>query len=177
MHLKSFCRMSAVWNTDQVQSWSAMQFWHVIDKSYWGGHRSALCRMGLLYNFFSCLVYSFSEEHLLSLADSVNRRAVLKAHDLNFLICRDEKENLTPECKDELLKTQMEGAKDYRTDADLHLACESDAKKICKDVKPGEGRIQDCLVCPACIWSLLLTSKLNRTRVKSLSSHTVLHDD
>ena len=61
-------------------------------------------------------------------------------------MCRDEKENLSAKCKDEIFKTQLEGAQDYRTDADLHLACESDAKKICKDVKPGEGRVQDCLV-------------------------------
>ena len=63
-------------------------------------------------------------------------------------MCRDEKENLSAQCKDEIFKTQLEGAQDYRTDADLHLACESDSKKICKDVKPGEGRIQDCLVGP-----------------------------
>lgn len=59
---------------------------------------------------------------------------------------RDEKDNLSDKCKDEIFKTQLEGAQDYRTDADLHLACEPDAKKICKDVKPGEGRVQNCLV-------------------------------
>jgi len=30
-------------------------------------------------------------------------------------------------------------------DADLHVACEADAKKLCADVNPGEGRVQDCL--------------------------------
>lgn len=60
--------------------------------------------------------------------------------------CRDEKARLTKPCADEIFKTQMEAAADYRTDADLHIACEPDAKQICKDVKPGEGRIQDCLV-------------------------------
>ncbi len=38
-----------------------------------------------------------------------------------------------------------QAAKDYRTDADLHAACEPDAKQLCADVNPGEGRVQDCL--------------------------------
>ena len=38
-----------------------------------------------------------------------------------------------------------QAAKDYRVDADLHAACEADAKKLCADVNPGEGRVQDCL--------------------------------
>ena len=42
----------------------------------------------------------------------------------------------------------LQGAKDYRTDADLHVSCKPDADTLCKDVKPGEGRIQDCLVRP-----------------------------
>ena len=63
-----------------------------------------------------------------------------------YSACRDEKARLSKPCEDEIFKTQLEGAVDYRTDADLHIACEPDAKQICKDVKPGEGRIQDCLV-------------------------------
>ena len=49
----------------------------------------------------------------------------------------------------------LQGAKDFRTDADLAIACEEDATQFCKDVKPGEGRIQDCLVHPwlACVGS------------------------
>lgn len=39
----------------------------------------------------------------------------------------------------------IQAAKDYRTDADLHAACEPDVKQLCADVNPGEGRIQDCL--------------------------------
>ena len=35
-----------------------------------------------------------------------------------------------------------QAAKDYRTDADLHAACEPDAKQLCADVNPGEGRVQ-----------------------------------
>ena len=38
-----------------------------------------------------------------------------------------------------------QAAKDYRTDADLHAACELDAKQLCAGVQPGEGRVQDCL--------------------------------
>lgn len=63
-------------------------------------------------------------------------------------VCRDEKAKLSQNCAAEIFSTQVEGAQDYRTDADLHVACEPDAKQICKDVKPGEGRIQDCLVRP-----------------------------
>ena len=37
-----------------------------------------------------------------------------------------------------------QAAKDYRTDADLHSACEPDAKQLCANVNPGQGRIQVC---------------------------------
>ena len=40
----------------------------------------------------------------------------------------------------------LQGAKDFRVDADLHAACQADAEQVCKDVEPGEGRVQDCLV-------------------------------
>ena len=36
----------------------------------------------------------------------------------------------------------MQAAKDYRTDADLHSACEPDAKQLCANVNAGQGRIQ-----------------------------------
>ena len=49
-----------------------------------------------------------------------------------------------------LVPCGTQAAQDYRTDADLHAACEPDAKKVCADVKPGGGRIQDCLVCAFC---------------------------
>ena len=39
-----------------------------------------------------------------------------------------------------------QAAKDYRADAELLDACEPDAEQLCADVKPGEGRVQDCLV-------------------------------
>ena len=38
----------------------------------------------------------------------------------------------------------MQAAKDYRTDADLNAACQADAKQLCADVNPGQGRIQVC---------------------------------
>ena len=38
----------------------------------------------------------------------------------------------------------VQAAKDYRTDADLHSACEPDAKQLCANVNPGQGRIQVC---------------------------------
>ena len=38
-----------------------------------------------------------------------------------------------------------QAAKDYRTDADLHAACEPDAKQLCAGATSGEGRVQDCL--------------------------------
>ena len=73
-------------------------------------------------------------------------REVPKTYVLSPDACRDEKAKLSQPCADEIFKTQVEGAQDYRTDADLHVACEPDAKQICPNVKPGEGRIQDCLV-------------------------------
>ena len=42
-------------------------------------------------------------------------------------------------------RVNSQAAKDYRVDADLHAACQADAKKLCADVNPGEGRMQDCL--------------------------------
>lgn len=41
---------------------------------------------------------------------------------------------------------QEDAANDYQTDAMLHELCQPDAESICKDVEPGEGRVQDCLV-------------------------------
>ncbi|BDA41257.1 probable Golgi apparatus protein 1 [Coccomyxa sp. Obi] len=58
---------------------------------------------------------------------------------------RDLKDSLSATCSAEIFNTQLEAAKDYRTDADLHAACEPDAKQLCANVNPGEGRIQDCL--------------------------------
>ena len=40
----------------------------------------------------------------------------------------------------------LQGAEDYRADAQLHKYCLADAKKLCSDVTPGGGRVQACLV-------------------------------
>lgn len=40
-----------------------------------------------------------------------------------------------------------QGARDMRADPMLWEACREDADNVCKDVKPGGGRIQSCLVC------------------------------
>ncbi|CAI5946646.1 unnamed protein product [Closterium sp. NIES-64] len=34
---------------------------------------------------------------------------------------------------------------DFRMDPQLHALCSNDAARLCKDVAPGEGRVQDCL--------------------------------
>ena len=60
--------------------------------------------------------------------------------------CRDKRARLSQECADEIFRTQLQGAQDYRTDPKLHAACEPDAKQICPNVKAEEGAIQDCLV-------------------------------
>eukprot|EP00884_Botryococcus_braunii_P009911 jgi/Botrbrau1/18921/Bobra.177_2s0075.1 len=58
---------------------------------------------------------------------------------------REHKDGLSKPCSEEVFKTQLEAAKDFRTDADMYAACDPDAKTLCADVKPGEGRIQACL--------------------------------
>eukprot|EP00884_Botryococcus_braunii_P009907 jgi/Botrbrau1/18918/Bobra.177_2s0072.2 len=58
---------------------------------------------------------------------------------------RKQKSRISKPCSEEVFKTQLEAAKDYRADANLYAACGSDAKALCADVKAGEGRIQACL--------------------------------
>ncbi|KAK9820440.1 hypothetical protein WJX72_010380 [[Myrmecia] bisecta] len=58
---------------------------------------------------------------------------------------RELKQRLSQACQDEVFQAQLEAAKDYRADAELADACEPDAEQLCVDVKPGEGRVQDCL--------------------------------
>jgi len=58
---------------------------------------------------------------------------------------REVKDQLSNACKEEVFKTQVEAANDYRNDAMLHELCEPDAASLCPDVKPGEGRVQQCL--------------------------------
>jgi hypothetical protein len=68
---------------------------------------------------------------------------------------QSHKDEVSPECK-EFFARIMQGRE--RREA-MH-ACHGDAQKLCKDVKPGEGRIADCLkshqseLSPACASSL-----------------------
>ena len=41
----------------------------------------------------------------------------------------------------------LQAAEDVRVDAQLEQYCKGDISTFCADVTPGEGRIQDCLVC------------------------------
>lgn len=40
----------------------------------------------------------------------------------------------------------VQAAEDYRADAQLEQYCQGDVERVCSDVKPGGGRIQECLV-------------------------------
>lgn len=41
----------------------------------------------------------------------------------------------------------VQAALDYKADAELTAFCNMDADRICADVTPGDGRVQQCLVC------------------------------
>mmetsp|Transcript_18814 Transcript_18814/g.52452 ORF Transcript_18814/g.52452 Transcript_18814/m.52452 type:complete len:892 (-) Transcript_18814:83-2758(-) len=58
---------------------------------------------------------------------------------------REIKSELSSSCADEVFRTQLEAADDYRDDAMLHELCEPDAASLCPDVKPGNGKVQECL--------------------------------
>ncbi|MEW5311456.1 MAG: hypothetical protein WDW38_003170 [Sanguina aurantia] len=58
---------------------------------------------------------------------------------------REASDRLAPACKKEIAKNQKDGAVDFRADALLHEACQTDATKLCADVKAGGGRVQACL--------------------------------
>lgn len=51
---------------------------------------------------------------------------------------KEHKDELSPACKENVakMKEKVNGMKE---------ACKEDAKKLCKDIKPGEGRIAQCL--------------------------------
>eukprot|EP00958_Prasinococcus_capsulatus_P008020 scaffold751_cov395-Prasinococcus_capsulatus_cf.AAC.27 len=64
----------------------------------------------------------------------------------SVLAClREVKDDLTDVCKAQVFRTEEEAAADFATDAALHEKCQPDADALCKDVRPGEGRIQACL--------------------------------
>ena len=54
---------------------------------------------------------------------------------------RQHKDEVSPECRDFFAKA-MDNRAEMR--AAMH-DCQADAKKLCKDVKPGEGRVLECL--------------------------------
>lgn len=58
---------------------------------------------------------------------------------------REVKPQLEQNCRKEIQRTQQSAAKDYAVDAMLNSLCSGDAKKLCKGVNPGEGRVQYCL--------------------------------
>lgn len=67
--------------------------------------------------------------------------------NLSFrVLSREASDRLAPACKKEIAKNQKDGAVDFRSDALLHEACQTDATKLCADVKNGGGRVQACLV-------------------------------
>jgi hypothetical protein len=59
---------------------------------------------------------------------------------------RESKDQVSAPCRAQVAKVQAAAARDYRADPGMHEACEADAQKLCKDVKPGGGRVQGCLV-------------------------------
>uniref|UniRef100_A0A061QLM5 Golgi apparatus protein 1 n=1 Tax=Tetraselmis sp. GSL018 TaxID=582737 RepID=A0A061QLM5_9CHLO len=64
----------------------------------------------------------------------------------SVLTClREVKNQLSQACASEVFRTQEEGANDFRNDAMLYELCVSDAESLCPDVKPGGGRVQECL--------------------------------
>ena len=54
---------------------------------------------------------------------------------------REHKDQVSPECREFFAKA-MDNRAEMR--AAMH-DCQADAKKLCKDVKPGEGRVIECL--------------------------------
>eukprot|EP00899_Mesostigma_viride_P022799 jgi/Mesvir1/3703/Mv14989-RA.1 len=58
---------------------------------------------------------------------------------------REVREELTPKCGAEILRTMMEASEDFALDALVHKLCSEDAKNLCSDVQPGEGRVLACL--------------------------------
>jgi golgi apparatus protein 1 len=49
------------------------------------------------------------------------------------------------DCKEQLLRHEKETQDDIRLSVKLFQKCQRDAKKFCKDVPPGQMRVQQCL--------------------------------
>eukprot|EP00197_Chlamydomonas_leiostraca_P010927 CAMPEP_0202884756 /NCGR_PEP_ID=MMETSP1391-20130828/41312_1 /ASSEMBLY_ACC=CAM_ASM_000867 /TAXON_ID=1034604 /ORGANISM="Chlamydomonas leiostraca, Strain SAG 11-49" /LENGTH=982 /DNA_ID=CAMNT_0049567983 /DNA_START=167 /DNA_END=3115 /DNA_ORIENTATION=+ len=58
---------------------------------------------------------------------------------------RDVKNQVSKNCKVQLFKVQLDAAQDMRADPLLWEACKDDSENLCKDTKPGGGRMQACL--------------------------------
>ncbi|CAI7866364.1 unnamed protein product [Closterium sp. NIES-53] len=66
----------------------------------------------------------------------------------NVLACLRETRGagkLSDGCGEAVLEAEEDAAGDFRMDPQLHALCSNDAARLCKDVAPGEGRVQDCL--------------------------------
>jgi len=51
---------------------------------------------------------------------------------------KENEKQLSPACRSSIEESKKKAR-------EAHQACEADARKFCKDVKPGEGRIVKCL--------------------------------
>ena len=49
-------------------------------------------------------------------------------------------------CLAKVFEAQLEAAQEIAFDPILNETCSKDVERLCKDVEPGEGRIQECLV-------------------------------
>ena len=49
-------------------------------------------------------------------------------------------------CMAKVFEAQLEAAQEIAFDPVLNETCSKDVERLCKDVEPGEGRIQECLV-------------------------------
>ena len=66
--------------------------------------------------------------------------------ETDVLSClKDNVEELEHDCKYGVENMIMLAMEDYRNDYAMKRACEGDAKRLCKNVKPGNHRIYDCL--------------------------------
>ncbi|CAK0736969.1 hypothetical protein CVIRNUC_000833 [Coccomyxa viridis] len=69
-----------------------------------------------------------------------------KYENYGILGClREQYEDLSAACKEEVFKRQAEAANDWRTDKELNEACQADVKSSCPDAKPEAGEVQECL--------------------------------
>ncbi len=59
---------------------------------------------------------------------------------------RDSKDKLSSSCKNEVFRTMLEAAEDYRFDVKLYSACKDSVASVCKDVEAGDGSELECLV-------------------------------